>query len=416
MIDATLPVAVQEAAVAATTPAEDADAAATFGALVAQLLGVVPAPDIAPATTPEPVVDTVAGVEPPAVASSAAVVTDLVAPPAADALATPPPGGPPAAEPPAPVDVLAGTAPAPAPASPVDIAPDAAPATAPAAMAAEAPVTLTVEAPAADLGQELVAPAPTDQPAPAPTAEDPAEPALDPAASAVPDPAIDAAPHLPGRTTSSGEEREGATGRGDEPTTPEPAVVDTATAEPVGAPPAGARAPEVDRPGSDTPEPAPVLLAADPSTRAAPSAPSPPGSPATPVVVEAPAFQVAAALRNVRLDEDGRHELSFDLHPAELGAVSVDVVVDGGRVNVVLRAEQPAAVDLLRSELDQLRQLLADGGLDVGDLSLGHHGERNRPGERPSTAGGDDRRPAATALPTLRDLRSSDGRAVDVLL
>jgi hypothetical protein len=112
------------------------------------------------------------------------------------------------------------------------------------------------------------------------------------------------------------------------------------------------------------PDPAPTSVVDAPETapRAAP--------------VELPVeAQVAAKVRQLRLDEDGRHEVTLDLHPAELGSVGVDVVVDGGTVHVALRAEQAPAAELLRSSLDELRQLLTDAGLDVGDLSS-HDGAR----------------------------------------
>lgn len=96
----------------------------------------------------------------------------------------------------------------------------------------------------------------------------------------------------------------------------------------------------------------------------------------------------------------GTERLVLELHPAELGSVTVDLRLDGQAVNVALRAAHPGAVERLLGELAQLRQDLAEAGIDVGDLDV-HSGSQGRPGERDRSdgpAGSDLRR--STALTT----------------
>lgn len=106
----------------------------------------------------------------------------------------------------------------------------------------------------------------------------------------------------------------------------------------------------------------------------------------------------------------GTERLVLELHPAELGSVTVDLRLDGQAVNVALRAAHPGAVERLLGELAQLRQDLAEAGIDVGDLDV-HSGSQGRPGERDRSdgpAGSDLRR--STALTTGE---TTADRAVD---
>jgi flagellar hook-length control protein FliK len=170
--------------------------------------------------------------------------------------------------------------------------------------------------------------------------------------------------------------------------------------------------------GADQPGPASADAAAPADAPDAPTAPHRP-------LADLPAAgQVAARVTSLRLDDDGHHELTMDLHPAELGSVGVDVVVDGGRVHVSIRAEQPAAADLLRSSVDELRRMLAEHGLDVGGCDVGSWqqaagGDGGRPGTEPD--GHSRRRGATTAAdlianPLPRPRAASGATGVDVLL
>jgi hypothetical protein len=70
------------------------------------------------------------------------------------------------------------------------------------------------------------------------------------------------------------------------------------------------------------------------------------------------------------LQRDGRHEISIQLEPAELGAVHVDAVLRGSQVRIQIRAELEHARDLLAQSLPQLRESLAQQGIVASRLTV----------------------------------------------
>lgn len=88
--------------------------------------------------------------------------------------------------------------------------------------------------------------------------------------------------------------------------------------------------------------------------------------------------------------ENGGGTVRMTLNPPELGQVTIDLHVENGKVHGVLAATQPAVVEQLARELHNLRQGLADAGLQLGDqglslmLSSSNHqnqGQQNGQGE-----------------------------------
>jgi flagellar hook-length control protein FliK len=68
---------------------------------------------------------------------------------------------------------------------------------------------------------------------------------------------------------------------------------------------------------------------------------------------------------------DGAYQVNIKLQPEELGVVHVELHLAAGTVNVSLHAEGDATRDMLRQNLGQLRQQLADGGLTTGQFDVG---------------------------------------------
>jgi flagellar hook-length control protein FliK len=104
----------------------------------------------------------------------------------------------------------------------------------------------------------------------------------------------------------------------------------------------------------------------------------------------------------------GPERMVLELHPAELGTVTVDLRLDGQTVNVQLRASHAGAVERLAAELEQLRQDLANAGVSVGDLDVSS-GSQGRSADRdglPRTDGAGRRHtlpdPAATVAERRR--------------
>lgn len=85
------------------------------------------------------------------------------------------------------------------------------------------------------------------------------------------------------------------------------------------------------------------------------------------------ADQLATVLAPAAHRADGSYQVSIRLQPEELGVVNVELRLESGTVNVSLHAEGDATGDMLRQNLGQLRQQLANAGLTTGrfDVSTG---------------------------------------------
>lgn len=64
-------------------------------------------------------------------------------------------------------------------------------------------------------------------------------------------------------------------------------------------------------------------------------------------------------------------EARIKLHPEELGSMDVRVNLDGGKVNVAVIAQHPAAVHAVQQTLSQLDSMLAHHGLSLGQTDVG---------------------------------------------
>ena len=65
------------------------------------------------------------------------------------------------------------------------------------------------------------------------------------------------------------------------------------------------------------------------------------------------------------IGNQGVDRLRFQLHPAELGQVSVQMRIREGVTRIVIAAEHPAAVDAMRQNIGALQQALQNAGLQV---------------------------------------------------
>ncbi|WP_448096819.1 flagellar hook-length control protein FliK [Luteibacter yeojuensis] len=64
-------------------------------------------------------------------------------------------------------------------------------------------------------------------------------------------------------------------------------------------------------------------------------------------------------------------EARIKLHPEELGSMDVRVNMEGGKVNVAILAQHPAAVHAVQQTLSQLDSMLAHHGLSLGQADVG---------------------------------------------
>jgi flagellar hook-length control protein FliK len=80
--------------------------------------------------------------------------------------------------------------------------------------------------------------------------------------------------------------------------------------------------------------------------------------------------QVAVRITPLRLEADGIHRLTINLHPADLGPVQVVAEIRNGEINVQLTGSTDAGTAALRDSLDDLRQQLQDAGFGNTNLDL----------------------------------------------
>ena len=69
-------------------------------------------------------------------------------------------------------------------------------------------------------------------------------------------------------------------------------------------------------------------------------------------------MQLATRITPLRLDADGVHRLTVNLHPVDLGPVQVVAEIRNGEINVQLSSSTDAGHESLRDALDDLRREL----------------------------------------------------------
>ena len=139
---------------------------------------------------------------------------------------------------------------------------------------------------------------------------------------------------------------------------------------------------------------------------------------------ETVASQLATVLAPAARQPDGSYQVTIRLQPEDLGAVHVELHLEGSTVNVSLHADGDATRDMLRQNLDQLRQQLESGGLSTGRFDVGSgpasDGEGGTTGQErapttpqpgyqgqtgEATTGGDGRPLVPTSTNALLDMR-----------
>ena len=293
----------------------------------------------APAVQPDADPATTAAAEALAAALSAvpvaapAVAVSVADTPAAAASAT---GSAVPAAPGAVVAALAQQTAAPAEAAPVDAAPvEAAPAQAAPVQAAPAQ---------ADAGKPAALPTVPDASAPAPTPVAPQQPqqqvqqSQQPAAQPQAAP-VDAAPATP---QNGADQQQQPTGQD------------------AGAQPQAQQAPTVP---NGIQQPAPV------HHHVTPVAP----------VLHAMPLRTAEAVEKIHglvqlASQNGTAQARMELHPAELGGVTIQLRVTAAGLQAHISADRPEALPLLQQAGDDLRKALVDRGVEVSHLDFGMHG------------------------------------------
>jgi hypothetical protein len=105
--------------------------------------------------------------------------------------------------------------------------------------------------------------------------------------------------------------------------------------------------------------------------------------------------QIVSAVVPLHGRGDGRHEVTLELRPDDLGTIRVELSVERQTVHLTLHAVEPATGRLLSAALPELRSALADAGLTAGHVGVGPGGGGGADGRRPSAP---VRRPDRTQL------------------
>ena len=110
--------------------------------------------------------------------------------------------------------------------------------------------------------------------------------------------------------------------------------------------------------------------------------------------VNRPEFRDELAAQVSSFAHDGIQEAVLTLNPAEMGPITVQIVLDGTQAPVDFQALQPATRELIESSLPALASALHAEGLtlsggSVGDQRAPSQGEPQAQGGRQGSAGGE---------------------------
>ncbi|HZC53627.1 MAG TPA: flagellar hook-length control protein FliK, partial [Mycobacterium sp.] len=128
-----------------------------------------------------------------------------------------------------------------------------------------------------------------------------------------------------------------------------------------------------------------------------------------------PHEQVLAALAPIRGSKTGEHQLTVQLHPAELGPVSVVARFEHGELVVTLASSSDAARDALHSALPQRRDNLQQAGFAGVAVSLDAGGGSGQAGREPAFQLPDaPAQPADSPVATRQDAPATRSRTAHV--
>lgn len=134
--------------------------------------------------------------------------------------------------------------------------------------------------------------------------------------------------------------------------------------------------------------------------------------------VQSPEWQPAFAGNVKLLVKEGTSSATLQLNPAEFGPIDVRIVVTDQRADIAFMVTHPDANAAIQSALDELRDQLAQSGIQLGQTSVGAHAQQSQhsrlPFETPrrGAATGQAVTPAADNTPPARARASGNG-AID---
>ncbi len=91
------------------------------------------------------------------------------------------------------------------------------------------------------------------------------------------------------------------------------------------------------------------------------------------------ASQAAAQVEKAMLSaaRDGSKSLELQLHPAELGTLSITLTARNGEVSALLRSERPETAEMLQKQMDQIRAHLEEQGIKIDKIEVRQGSQEN---------------------------------------
>jgi flagellar hook-length control protein FliK len=127
--------------------------------------------------------------------------------------------------------------------------------------------------------------------------------------------------------------------------------------------------------------------------------------------VQTPDFAQELGLRLSVLARDGVHEAELHLNPADMGPVSVQIVMDGTQARIDFGADVAATRQAIEAGLPELASALRDAGFTLAGGGVSQHAGGRRDGREDPERGTPDTR-RAVAAPELQRVATAARRLV----
>lgn len=114
------------------------------------------------------------------------------------------------------------------------------------------------------------------------------------------------------------------------------------------------------------------------------SAPAPAAMPSAPLTPGQPGFEQALGQRLVMMVQQGVQHARVSIHPEHLGPMDIRMRIDSEGAHLLLQSPHAPVREVLEQALPRLRDMLAEGGLELVDVDVGDNGQET--GERAADA------------------------------
>lgn len=130
-------------------------------------------------------------------------------------------------------------------------------------------------------------------------------------------------------------------------------------------------------------------------------------------LVDEAAQQVMSRART--LQSDGSAEVEIEIDPPELGRLNIRLVRRDGEVSARIAATEPATLELLQNELQDLRDTLAQSGVTVTRVDVEQRGQRSHQQQSDQWQQNNQRSEGdETTRQDRENPRANNGRTIDL--